>query len=54
MITHRLVEVGKETSGDPAKFRSELAPYWPVTVAYVKHKTGIDLASRIVQAQGGA
>ena len=54
IITHRLVEVGKETSGDPAKFRVELAPYWPVTVAYVKHVTGVDLASRIVQAQGGA
>lgn len=54
IIAHRLVEVGKETSGDPAKFRVELAPYWPVTVAYVKHKTGVDLSSRIIQAQGGA
>ena len=53
-LTYRLVEVGKETDGDPAKLRSELAPYWPVTVAYVKHATGVDLAGRIVQAQGGA
>ena len=49
-----LVQVGKETSGDPALLRAELAPHWPATVAWVKHKTGIDLATRIVQAQGGA
>ena len=52
--TYRLVEVGRETSGDPAKFRLELAPYWSITVAYVLYATGVDLSSRIVQAQGGA
>lgn len=52
--SYRLVQVGREVSGDPARLRSELATYWSVTVAYVEHETGVDLAARIIQAQGGS